>query len=288
MIGQILKGKDVAEALGNQLNSRAIKLKKHGIEPGLGIIRVGQRPDDISYEKGITKRALYTGVKVYTREFPEDATEQEVLGAINLMNNDENIHGIMIFRPLPSHIDDNAIRKSLNPEKDIDGITDMSMAGIYAGSDIGFSPCTPSAVIEILKHYNIEISGKKAVVLGRSLVIGKPVSMMLLNENATVSMCHTKTENLMEVCQNADILVTAVGSARFITKEYTNAAQTIIDVGINVDENGKLCGDVDFDDVLDKCRAITPVPGGVGAVTSCILVKHVIMSAEAKLLAQNY
>lgn len=275
----LLRGKPVAEALSQRHSKMSEELRRQGITPKLAIIRLGERADDISYEKGIVKRAEQSGVAVETCAFAENASEDAVISEIKRLNADDGVHGIMIFRPLPGHIDDGRVREALDPKKDIDGITDMSMAGIYSGTDMGFSPCTPSAVMEILKHYNISVAGKKAVVLGRSLIIGKPVSMMLLQENATVMMCHTQTENVVDICKDADILIVAVGKAKNVTAEYTNPDQIIIDVGINVDENGKLCGDVDFNNVADKCRAITPVPGGVGTVTSSILIKHVIESA---------
>ena len=278
-----LLGKEVNADLNQQIIDRVNALKEKGVTPTLGIIRVGEKDADLSYERGATKRCEKLGVEYRKFVFPEDVSQEELMGAIDQVNKDQSIHGVLIFRPLPKTLDEKAVIAALDPEKDIDGITDGSMVGVYTGQKKGFPPCTAQAVMEILRHYQYDLKGKKAVVIGRSLVIGKPVAMMLLKENATVTICHTKTKDMAAEAREADLLVVAAGHRDVVDESFVKAGQTVIDVGINVDEEGKLCGDVSYDKVEPVVDAITPVPGGVGSVTTSVLVSHVVEAAERSL-----
>lgn len=280
MESKILSGKDVAQSITEELIARRKELEENGKKPTLAIVRVGENPSDLAYERGALARAEKIGIIVEKHLLDEAVKTEDVLGEIESLNKDKNIDGILLFRPLPKHIDDDKVRNAIAKEKDVDGIGDLAMAGVYSGKKIGFPPCTAEACIEILKHYNIELEGAKATVIGRSLVIGKPIAMMLIKENATVTVCHTKTKNLEGVTKNADIIIAAAGQAKTVIADFIKDGQTIIDVGINFDETGKMIGDVDFDAAIKKDIAITPVPGGVGAVTSSILMKHVIDAAQ--------
>ena len=242
----IYKGKPVAAAIGQVTLQAVGQLKEKGIVAGLAIVRVGENEGDISYERSATKRCENLGINVTKLTFPKEITEKELLGEIKKVNKDSTIHGCLILRPLPGHIDDNSVRSALFSQKDVDGITDGSLATVFSGSGKGFAPCTAEACIEVLDYYGIKTEGKNAVVLGRSLVIGKPVAMMFLRKNATVTICHTKTENLSQICRNADILVAAAGKQGLVTKEFFNEKQVVLDVGIHVFADGKSAGDVDF------------------------------------------
>ncbi len=280
-MARLLKGKDVVEALNEKLIAEVNELKEKGINPTLAILRVGERPDDLSYERGAIKRCELIGVTVKVVALPIDVSEQEFLDTLEKLNEDISIHGILMFRPLPKHIDGEKARKMLKASKDVDGCTDLSLAGVFTNTNLGFAPCTAEAAMEILKYYNIPISGKKVAVIGRSLVIGRPVAMLLMHENATVTICHTKTKDVPSITKNADIVVVAAGQMESVGADYLKAGQTVIDVGISWNDNkGKLCGDVKFDEVEDLVDAITPVPGGVGGVTTSILVKHVVEAAK--------
>ena len=279
-MARILKGSEVTTALNADLMARVEKLKEKSISPCLAIVRVGERSDDVYYEKSAMTRCTKIGVEVKCFTLPETALQEELLSLIQSVNDDEKIHGCLLFRPLPKHINDSAIRAALAVEKDIDGITDDSLAAVFAKTKKGFPPCTAAACIEILDHFGIELAGKRAIVIGRSLVIGKPVAMMLLDRNATVTICHTKTVDMSARCRDAELLVVAAGRAGVVGAEFCSAGQTVIDVGINVDETGALCGDVRFEEAERIVEAITPVPGGVGTVTTSVLVKHVVMAAE--------
>ncbi|MHC1723126.1 MAG: bifunctional 5,10-methylenetetrahydrofolate dehydrogenase/5,10-methenyltetrahydrofolate cyclohydrolase [Aminipila sp.] len=279
-MAQILKGKEVVDAVNEKLIAEVSLLKEKGVTPTLGIIRVGAKVEDISYEKGAIKCAESIGVDVKKYLFKENITQEQLLNVIAAINLDLTVHGVILFRPLPDHIDDNTIRKALLASKDVDGITDQSMAGVYTGTDLGYPPCTPRACMEILDHYGIDITGKKVVVVGRSLVVGRPAAMMVLGKNGTPIICHTKTENMKDICKNADILIVSAGQAKTIGPEYLSEGQVIIDVGINMTDEGKLCGDVDFDAAQNIVKAITPVPGGVGKVTTSLLMMHVIDAAK--------
>ncbi len=282
-MADLLKALPAVKEMMAGLKSRSQSLALGGIQPALGILRVGERPDDLSYEKGAVKRCEQAGVQVRRVVLPEDASQEEVLEEIKKLNQDKGIHGVLIFRPLPPQIDDNAVCRALAPEKDVDGITSQSMAGIFSGSRVGFPPCTPQGCLELLRHYGIPLEGKRAVVLGRSLVVGKPLSMLLLGENATVTVCHSRTEGLAELCRSGDILIAAVGRREMVTADFVRPGQVIIDVGIHVREDGSLCGDVDFEAVKDIVTAISPVPGGAGTMTAAVLAKHTIEAAERTL-----
>ena len=275
-MSEILKGLPVANALTEKLISRCENLKSKNINPTLAILRVGEKPDDISYENGILKRCEKIGINV--KKFV--ITQEEILKNIEEINNDKNIHGCLMFRPLRDKNLEKKACEILLPEKDVDCMTEKSLASVFIGNKNGYPPCTAEACIELMDYYGIEIEGKNIAVIGRSLVIGKPVSMMLQNRNATVIMCHSKTKNLPDISRNAEIIIAAIGKAGFIDSKFLSHGQTVIDVGINVNAEGKLCGDVKFDDAEKIVEKITPVPGGVGSVTTAILAKHVIEAAE--------
>ena len=284
-----LLGKEVNEALVASLQNRAAALKEKGVTPTLAILRLGENPSDLSYEKGATKRAEEIGVAIKNFILPESATKEDVLATIDQINADASIHGCLMFRPLPKHLkgDQDEICNRLDPKKDVDSMTHMSNAGVFEGQDLGYAPCTPAACMEILDHYGIDCKGKNAVVIGRSLVVGKPAAMMLMAKNATVTVCHTRTVNTAEICKNADIIVTAAGVLNSLTKDFVREGQIVIDVSMNwnpekITTKGKggMSGDCVFEDVEPIVEAITPVPGGVGAVTTSVLMKHVVEAAE--------
>ncbi len=281
-MAEILKGAPAAAALTEKLIRRADALKEKGIVPTLAILRVGEREDDVSYETGAMKRCAKVGIEVKRFLLPADVSKEQLLDTVREINEDGAIHGCLMFRPLPDKDAEAAACALLAPEKDVDGMTTGSLAAVFAGKGAGFAPCTAQAVIELLDHYGVDPSGKRAVVVGRSLVIGKPVSMLLQKKNATVTMCHTKTADLPGECRRAEILVVAAGKAGVVTKDFVSAGQTVIDVGIHVGEDGRLCGDVKFDEAEAVVSAITPVPGGVGSVTTAVLASHVIEAAERR------
>ena len=278
-----LLGKEVNEKLNARIIAECEELKARGVNPTLAIVRCGVRPDDLSYEKGATKRAEALGVAVEKFLLPEDVSKEELLRTIDAINANDQIHGVLMFRPLPKHLkaDQDEICNRLDPRKDVDGMTNGSNAGVFMGKELGFAPCTPAACMEILDHYGIDCTGKKAVVLGRSLVVGKPAAMMLLAKNATVTVCHTKTRDVAAVAREADILVSAAGVLKSLTKDYVRPGQVVIDVSINWDEaKGGIAGDAVYDEVEPIVEAITPVPGGVGAVTTSVLIGHVVEAAK--------
>ena len=285
-----LLGKEVNEAIVANLLERTTALRAKGVVPTLGIIRVGANPSDLSYEKGATTKGEQVGVDVKKFELPEDATKEQVLAMIDQVNADDSIHGVLMFRPLPKHLknDQNVICNRLDPKKDVDCMTHLSNAGVFEDrKDLGYAPCTPAACMEILDHYGIDCKGKTAVVIGRSLVVGKPAAMMLMSKNATVTICHTKTVDTAAVCRNADIIISAAGVLKSLTKDYVRPGQVVIDVSMNWDAEkittrgkGGMSGDAIFDEVEPIVDAITPVPGGVGAVTTSVLMKHVVEAAE--------
>ena len=276
----ILSGSEVVKSMKENLTARVEKLKGHGIIPTLAIVRLGEKPDDLAYEKGIKKRCEITGINHKVFEFPEDISEQQLTNELLKIDGDENIHGILVFRPLPKHIGEERIKNIISPQKDVDCMNPVNMAKVFAGDESGFAPCTPEAVIEMMDYYRISLEGKNAVIIGRSMVVGRPLSMLLLKKNATVTICHTRTQELEEVCRRADILIAAAGKAKMVKRNYVAPGAVVIDVGINVDQDGNICGDVDFEDVQDVAGSITPVPGGIGSITTSVLAKHVIQAAE--------
>ena len=280
-MAEILKGAPVAAALSEAISRDVEELKAKGIDPALAIVRIGERPDDLAYERSAMKRAGKVGVEVRNEVFPESIVQDEFFAELDRINKDDSIHGILLLQPLPEHIDTAAARDRILPEKDIDGCTAISMAGVFTNRPLGFPPCTAAAAMEMLHYYGIDPKGKRAVVIGRSLVIGRPVAMMLMHENATVTNCHTRTADVPGITREAEILIAAAGVLRSVTPEYVNPDQVVIDVGINWDEEkGGIAGDVDFDAVEPVVRAVSPVPGGVGSVTSTVLMKHVVEAAK--------
>lgn len=275
------KGMPVVENLTKQFEKDIFLLAPRNIIPKLAIVRIGEREDDLSYEKGIMKRFRAVNALAEVAVLPSDTTHEQLEETISNLNADEKVHGILLFRPLPRHLSEEKIKHIILPQKDVDCMGLYNMAAVFSGDSSCFPPCTPQAVLEIIKYYGICLKGKRAVIIGRSMVVGKPLSMLLLGENATVTICHTKTENLAEECKNADILVACAGVPKMVKETFTNPHQIIIDVGIHMDQ-GKLCGDVDYEAVSPNIAAITPVPGGVGTVTTSVLLKHTIQSAMRK------
>lgn len=282
-MAEILKGGPAAKALTEKLSERSEALKRKGVVPTLAIVRVGERPDDLAYERGAEGRAARAGVEVRKYILPEDYRAEELFDTIRRINEDPSVHGCLVFRPLKRKEDEEKVCALLSPEKDVDGITPGSLASVFTGKGKGFAPCTAQAVMELLAFYGFDLTGKRVTVIGRSLVIGKPVSMMLLSSNATVTICHTRTKDLAAECRKAEILVAAAGKAGVVRGDFISQGQVVVDVGINVDENGDLCGDVAFEEACEKAFAITPVPGGVGTMTSTVLCMHVIEAAERTL-----
>ena len=277
---EILKGLPVANAINEKLIEEVKNLK--GPLPRLAIIRVGERPDDCSYERGAVKKMEKVGFRCSTFAFPGDIDNDTFQAEFDKINNDDDIDGILLLRPLPKHLDERSVEERIDPRKDLDGISPMNLAKVFAGDETGYGPCTAEAVIEMLDFAGIDPKGRRATVVGRSLVIGKPVAMMLMKRNATVTVCHTKTADMAGTCKNAEILVAAAGCARMINKDFVAQDAVVIDVGINVDENGNLCGDVDFQDIEGRAAIATPVPGGVGSVTTSVLAKHLLKAAKAR------
>ena len=276
MSARILKGKPVADSMQAALSEKAHELRKKGIIPTLCIIRVGERSDDIAYETGAVKKMTATGIEADRVILNASCTQEELEEVMKEKNSDEEVHGILMLRPLPAHLDEKKITQMISPEKDVDCMNPATLAGIFEPSEGFKTPCTPQAVIEMLRYYDIEMTGKKVAVLGRSSVIGKPVALLLLNENATVTICHSKTADLRETVREADIVISAMGRAKMIDGSYIREGATLIDVGINTDEDGKLCGDADFESAEKVAGAISPVPGGVGSVTTTILAKNLL------------
>lgn len=290
-MAKLLLGREVTDALNTELAERTEALRRRGITPTLAIIRIGDDPSDLSYERGATKRAALVGVEILRFILPADASRESVLGVIDHVNHERTIHGVLLLRPLPKHLQScaNEICNRLDPAKDVDCMTHLSNAGIFEGQkNLGYAPCTPAACMEMLRFYGIDCTGKSAVVIGRSLVVGRPAAMMFLDRNATVTVCHTKTPNTAELCRSADIILSAAGQLRFLTKDFVRPGQTIIDVAINWDADkpnskggrGGIAGDADFAEIEPIVEAITPVPGGVGSVTTSVLMKHVVEAAE--------
>ena len=274
-----LRGMPVVKSMCAALAPRLEALKERGIIPKLTILRVGANPDDLSYEKGILKRFHDNGAAVEVKELSPDVSQETLEALILSLNEDSSVHGILLFRPLPKTLDEKRISALIAPEKDVDGMGELNLAGVFAGKGDSYPPCTPQAVVELLDAYGIDCTGKSVVIVGRSVVVGKPLAMLLLQKNATVTICHTKTRDLAAECRKADILIVCAGVAKMITPAFTNPNQIIVDVGINF-ADGKLCGDVDYDAVAPLVAGISPVPGGVGTITSTVILKHTVMGAE--------
>ena len=278
-----LGGKEVADGILEDLKVRVGELKGKGIEPKLAILRVGERDDDLAYERGVLKRFESAGVTVEVTALDAGISQEDLDKTFDGINNDPSVHGILVFRPLPKPLSDEHMRRTIDPGKDVDFMDIRNMEDCLAGVRDCAAPCTAEAVMALIKHYQIETTGKKVTVVGRSLVIGKPVALLLTTANATVTVCHTKTIDVEQECRNADIIVACCGVPKKIGASYVKEGQIVIDVGMNVDEEGKLCGDVDYDAVSGIAEAVTPVPGGVGSITTAILLKHVVFNAERQV-----
>ena len=274
-----LRGKKVSDGIKEYVSK---ELETLSFVPKLAIVRVGENPDDMSYERGATKKLKSFGLDMASYVFPQDISDEDFKKAFKDINEDDEVTGILLLRPLPRTINEKDIENMIDPKKDLDGISPINIAKVFAGDTTGFSPCTAEAVIEVLKAYDIELTGKRVTVVGRSMVVGKPVSMLLLKENATVTMTHTKTVDLRKTCSDAEIVIAAAGRAKMLNSDYCGQDAVMIDVGINVDENGKLCGDVDYATLDGKASAATPVPGGVGTITTAVLAKHLIQAAKMR------
>ena len=284
-MAKLLKGAPVAQALSEKIERDCQMLKARGVTPTFGIVRIGERPDDLAYERGACRRAEKLGVAVEHIVLPAEVTEAELVRTLEQINGDDRIHGCLLMRPLPAHLDTAAVSRVLRPEKDVDAITTVSMGGMLSRSEVGFAPCTAAACLELLHYYQIPLQGKKTVVVGKSMTVGLPTALLLMNEEATVSVCHilSDPEDTRRLCREAEIIISAAGHARLITGDYVRPGQVIVDVGVNVVPDGTLCGDVAFDEVEPVVQAITPVPGGVGAVTATVLVGHAVQAAVRTL-----
>lgn len=277
---EILKGLPVAKAINEKLAAELESFQ--GAAPHLAIIRVGERPDDLSYERGAVKKMDLIGFRCTSFTFPAAIDNETFQQAFDKINNDADIDGILLLRPLPAHLDEKAVEARIDPRKDLDGISPLNLARVFAGDESGYAPCTAEAVLEMLDYAGIDLAGKRVTVVGRSLVIGKPVAMLLMKKNATVTVCHTRTKDMAGTCRNAEVLVAAAGSAKMIRKEHVGENAVVIDVGINVDEAGNLCGDVDLEAISQTAFLATPVPGGVGSVTTSVLAKHLMKAAKSR------
>lgn len=277
---QVLKGAQVSARIKEEVQEQLRELG--GYVPKLAIVRVGENPDDMSYERGAMKKMDSFGLGVQSFVFDGGISDSQFKTEFAKINEDPDIDGILLLRPLPKQIKEEDIEKMIDPKKDLDGISPVNIAKVFAGDTRGFAPCTAEAVIEVLKAYEIPVSGKRVTIVGRSMVVGKPLAMLMLKENATITVCHTRTKDLPGTCRNAEILVAAAGKARMLDESFVGRDAVVIDVGINVDEDGKLCGDVDFDTIQEKASMATPVPGGVGAVTTAVLAKHLVRAAAAE------
>ena len=275
----IIDGKRVSMKIKENLKEEVKSLQEKGINPGLAVVVVGNDPASRVYVNNKEKDCEYIGINSFEYALPEDATEEEVLSLIDKLNNDEKVSGIIVQLPVPKHISEEKIINAISPKKDVDAFHPENVGRIMTGS-YSFLPCTPAGVMELLEEYNIEISGKKCVVIGRSNIVGKPMAMLLIHKSGTVTVCHSKTKDLKEVVKDADIVVAAIGKAKFVTADMIKEGAVVIDVGINRDEDGKLCGDVDYKNISEKAYAITPVPGGVGPMTRAVLMKNTVTAAK--------
>ncbi len=275
---QIINGKEISTQIKDELKRKVSELKEKGTSLCLAVIQVGNDPASSVYVGNKKKVCEYSGIESLSYELPEDVSQKELISLIESLNEREDVNGILVQLPLPEHIDEDAVIRAIAPGKDVDGFHPQSVGALCIGQK-GFVSCTPAGIIQLLKRSGIEIAGKECVVIGRSNIVGKPMALLLLRENGTVTVAHSKTKNLKEVTKRADILIVAVGKPKMITKEYVKEGAVVIDVGIHRNENNKLCGDVDYDDVAPVCSAITPVPGGVGPMTIAMLMQNVVESA---------
>lgn len=274
-MAKIIDGKLISKQIKEELKEEVARYKEEGKECALAVIQVGNDPASTVYVSNKKKACAYIGIQSLSYELPEDITEEELLALIDKLNQDENVHGILCQLPLPKHIDEKKVLQRISVKKDVDGFHPQSVGSLVV-QEPGFVSCTPAGIIELLKRSDVEISGKNCVVVGRSNIVGKPMALLMLNENATVTVCHSRTQNLKEICKTADILIVAMGKPKFITADYVKEGAVVIDVGIHRDAQNKLCGDVAFDEVEPLCSAITPVPGGVGPMTICMLMKNCV------------
>lgn len=281
-MAKILKGKEVADKIKTEMTISIENLKRDGRTPVLAIVRLGSNAGDVSYEKSIIKACEAAGIESRVVERETTMTTEELENLMHELNADDKVSGILLFRPLPKHIDEEKIRNSVSPDKDVDCMHPLNLERIFEGNMDGFAPCTPKAAMEILIHNQVPLEGKNVVVVNRSMVVGKPLVMMLLEKNATVTICHSKTKNLKEICSKADVVVTALGKAKFFTDDYFNKESVVIDVGVSMTEDGKLSGDVDYENVEEKVSMVTPVPGGVGSVTTTILLNQLVLAESKK------
>lgn len=282
---KILDGKAVSLKVKESVKVRADELKKFGVEPTLAVVLVGEDKASQTYVRAKEKACNEYGIKSVAHRLSENTTQNELLALINVLNLDDSIHGILVQLPLPKHIDTNVVLAAIDPRKDVDGFHAVNVGKLVSGLD-GFVPCTPLGVMEILKEYGIEVAGLNAVVIGRSNIVGKPMANLLLNASATVTVTHSKTKNLKEICKNADLIVAAIGKPFFLKADMVKDGAVVIDVGINRLDDGTLVGDVDFDEVAPKCSYITPVPGGVGPMTIAMLLNNTILAAQAKKIKE--
>lgn len=278
----IIDGKKTSQDIKDEVRDEVAKLKKGGVEPTLAVILVGENPASQVYVRNKKRACEYTGIRSLSYELPENTTEEELLKLIDELNNRSDCDGILVQLPLPKHIDEKKITNAISPKKDVDGFHPVNVGNMLIGEEC-FLPCTPHGIIELLHRYGVVLDGKKAVVVGRSNIVGKPMAMLLLRENATVTICHSHTSDLKKECTEADILIAAIGKPEFFTPEYIKNGAAVIDVGMDRDENGKLCGDVDFEAVKDKCSFITPVPGGVGPMTIAMLMQNTLISSSHRM-----
>lgn len=278
-MAKIIDGKKISQEIKDELKERVAALKEKGVEVTLAVIQVGNNPASTVYVGNKKKACAYVGIRSLAYELPEETTEAELLELVEKLNKDDSVNGILVQLPLPNHIDEDKVIKTIAPEKDVDGFHPESVGRLSIGQK-GFVSCTPAGIIQLLKRSDIEIDGKECVIIGRSNIVGKPMSMLLLRENGTVTICHSHTKDLKEVTKRADILIVAIGKTKFVTADYIKEGAVVIDVGMDRDENGKLCGDVDYADVEPKAGAITPVPGGVGPMTIAMLMYNCVSSVE--------
>lgn len=282
-MAEVLKGLPVAKEINEKTQANIKVLKDAGITPKLAILRVGEKGDDIYYENAAVKKCLQLGIDVLQVHLEDTVSQKKLEDELETLNSDPSVHGILILRPLPNHLDDGRIAELIDPQKDVDGISPMSLYGVFAGENRGFVPCTARACMEMLKFYNIPVQGKKAVVIGRSLVIGKPAAMLLLKENATVTVCHSRTEDIDDIIRSGDIVISCAGKIGMVNEKCVRPGQVVIDVSMNTGSDGKMTGDADFDAVSQIVEAITPVPGGVGTMTTAIMLNNVTHAAMAQI-----